>query len=374
MQIVLEAAADPHQKEGTAKGPYPGHFDWRDRKCVPLQVRDQGACGSCWAFAGTALLESAVIRIDNADPATVHFSEQWLVDCNVRGWGCNGGLNPLSYFVNTRDVCGMLGAPPYNNYPYSASNHTCACISAQRTTGNGWGFLRGYPRRPSVDDTKAFIVNEGPVYAAVTVDSAFQAYRGGVFNASSRAPANHAICLVGWDDSLGAWILRNSWGNNWGNNGYMYIAYGCSRVGERASVLRYKYGTPNIRFEVSPATGQVPHTVSFENTTIRNGLGLRDITYHWSFGDGSTSAHEEPTAHTYSAPGDYEIALTAYYPGYVQTVYRYVTVLPQNRGCLGGRKLDAGAPLSFATVGPEIVLLAGIVAFWIVRRNRDDRS
>lgn len=351
-------------------------FDWRDQECVPLQVRDQGACGSCWAFAGTALLESAVIRIDNADPATVHFSEQWLVDCNIRGWGCDGGLNPLSYFVNRHDVCGMLGAPPYGNYPYSASNGTCACISAQRTTGNGWGVLRGYPSRPSVDTIKAFILKDGPVYAAVTVDSAFRAYRGGVFNASSRAPVNHAICLVGWDDSRGAWILRNSWGENWGDNGYMYIAYGCSRVGERASVLLYKYGErPGVKLDVSSTTGEAPHTVYITNRTIHNGLGRGDLSYYWSFGDGTTSRQVQPRSHTYSAPGDYTVALTVSYPRGSQTVYRYVTVLPQDRGgCRGRRKSDAGAPLSLATVGPEIVLLAGIVALWLVRRNRDDRS
>jgi hypothetical protein len=94
-----------------------------------------------------------------------------------------------------------------------------------------------------VDAIKNAIYNYGPVAAAVCVDRYFQAYTGGIF--TDPVPCrqvNHAIVLVGWDDAGGYWILRNSWGTSWGEQGYMRIAYGTSQVGYAANYVVYGGG------------------------------------------------------------------------------------------------------------------------------------
>lgn len=85
-----------------------------------------------------------------------------------------------------------------------------------------------------------------PVTTGIAVDSYFQSYTGGVFNYNYTGEVNHGINLVGWDDNKGAWILKNSWGTGWGENGYMYIKYGVSRVGKAAAYVVYKGTTPPV--------------------------------------------------------------------------------------------------------------------------------
>jgi cathepsin L len=100
-----------------------------------------------------------------------------------------------------------------------------------------------------VDKIKQAIQTYGPVAAAVYVGSYFQSYTGGVFDknessnggfcgCSAPSQVNHAIVLIGWDDSKQAWLLRNSWGPGWGESGYMWIKYGASQVGY-AAVIAY---------------------------------------------------------------------------------------------------------------------------------------
>ena len=104
-------------------------------------------------------------------------------------------------------------------------------------------FISGTNMDPLHDAIKQAILDHGPVAAAVCVNNEFQSYDSGLFN--PRRPCNsinHAIVLTGWDDSLGAWRLRNSWGPNWGEDGYMRIKYRSARVSCEASYLYYNPG------------------------------------------------------------------------------------------------------------------------------------
>jgi hypothetical protein len=144
---------------------------------------------------------------------------------------------------------------PETAFPYVAADVACNGPYPHSYWIDNWAFIGGGVGLPTVDEIKSAIMNYGPVSAGVYVNSAFQAYTGGVFNNTDNKDINHAVVLVGWDDSLGAggaWILRNSWGSGWGESGYMRIQYGCSQVGYAANFVDYR---SSIGLQGSPSTG-----------------------------------------------------------------------------------------------------------------------
>ena len=215
----------------------PSTWDWREHNGV-TEIRNQGSCGSCWAFGTIGSFESLLkIKQDT----TVDLSEQYLVSCNEWDWGCNGGFWAHDMLVNP-------GAVLESEFPYTASDIPCGGPYNHPFKLSGWSYVDGEDKIPTVDKLKEAIYNYGPVCAAVYVGDAFQSYTGGVFdkdeskssgwfNCSGPKQPNHGINLVGWDDSKGAWILKNSWGPGWGESGYMFIKYGISMVGYAAAVV-----------------------------------------------------------------------------------------------------------------------------------------
>jgi len=186
--------------------------------CGP--VGNQGACGSAWAFASIAAIESA---FGDTCGWSLNLSESWMIDCNPSGYGCSGGW---FYFPSGCVI------PLESGY-----NGDCNNLSGPLYKISGSSYVTGYPY-PSVSNIKSAIFNYGGVAAAVYVNSAFQYYSSGCFTSCQNYTVNHAILLCGWDNSkcssTGAWKLKNSWGTAWGENGFMWIKYGCSRVGYAA--------------------------------------------------------------------------------------------------------------------------------------------
>ncbi len=240
----LEEFKCNNQKIGTTSmADLPPHWDWREQNgCTP--IKNQKYCGSCWAFATVGPLESA-IKIKTGQ--NVDLSEQWLVSCNTHGWGCQGGFWAFDYFVDRPDKCGGTGAVLEKYFPYSGINSPCEglyphdyFLADRDGDGICWDFVGDENDVPPVEKIKEAIYNYGPVAVALYVNNAFRAYKGGVFNANSYGTPNHAVVLVGWDDTKGkngVWILKNSWGTSWGENGYMEIEYGCCEVGYSACYI-----------------------------------------------------------------------------------------------------------------------------------------
>lgn len=200
-------------------------------------VKDQGQCGSCWAFATVGVLEN-LIKVKNGQ--TKDLSEQYLVSCNSNGWSCNGGWFAHDYH-QWKYITGEPGpgAVYESNFAYKASNVPCNPPHVHNEKIASWAYVGSSSSVPKVAAIKQAIYTYGPVSAAIYVGSAFQAYQSGVFTTNQKGKINHAIVLVGWDDSQGYWILRNSWGSSWGENGYMRIKYGTSSVGYGASYAVY---------------------------------------------------------------------------------------------------------------------------------------
>lgn len=281
-----------------AKSDLPLRFDWRDETGLP-PIRNQGGCGSCWAFATVGALECA---IHLQDLETVDLSEQYLVSCNSSGWGCDGGWWAHDYHQWRSDPCDSVGAVMEADYPYTASDSYCSCPKPHPFLIQDWGYIGNSGSVPSITTLKQALLDYGPLAVGIHVNSAFQAYGGGIFNGCANGDLNHGVVLVGWNDTLGTgcWIIRNSWGPTWGINGYMYIPYNCSYVGYGASYVVYNGG---CSFTSDVRSGWVPLDVNFYGASP-----LEVDTWDWTFGDGGTGNGQAPV-YTYESPGMHTVAL-----------------------------------------------------------------
>jgi len=193
-------------------------------------VKNQGNCGSCWAFAIVGVLEG---ELKKSTGTTYNYSEEYLLDCNHYGYSCSGG-----YFSAHNDHKSPYGARNESCYPYVGSKGTCYSSSCSIVRQiSSWYYISGSSSIPTTTNIKNYIYSKGIVAAAVYADSYFQAYSGGTFTRNASGSPNHAICLVGWDDSRGAWRLKNSWGTGWGESGMMWIKYGVQKVGYAANYV-----------------------------------------------------------------------------------------------------------------------------------------
>jgi len=195
----------------------PASVDWRASGAV-TPVKDQGQCGSCWAFSATGSMEGAVFI---AKKTLLSLSEQQLVDCSTKqgNEGCNGGLMDYAFEY----VIANKGLTSETAYPYKAVDQRCKNpLPASVST------ISSYVDVKSNDDQALEdAVSKGPVSVAIEADqAAFQFYTSGVFDdASCGTSLDHGVLAVGYNVS-GAkkyWIVKNSWGSDWGNQGYIWM-------------------------------------------------------------------------------------------------------------------------------------------------------
>jgi len=206
----------------------PKSKDWTTEKNVLNPVQDQGGCGSCWAFATVAVVESANAL---AHGTLYKLSEQQLVDCDSAQGGCNGGnMYPAEGYVQRN------GLATEDAYPYAGVDQDCKDFTPVAYITNHC-LIRYTSSDPLAAEQQLMyhVSAEGPVVIGINANKA-QFYTGGVMNAKNCNinGVNHAVVAVGYNLDNGDepyWKIRNSWSSSWGEEGYFRMIYGENACG-----------------------------------------------------------------------------------------------------------------------------------------------
>jgi C1A family cysteine protease len=201
-------------------GDVPLYLDWRSRGAV-TGVKDQGQCGSCWAFSSTAAVEG-VLAVNSG--LLVDLSEQELVDCaaGFMEHGCNGGDMDFAFrYVKDYGQCSL------DSYPY-VSGQTQQSGTCQKNCTKVTKVDECYDVSSGNQNDLLYAVAQQPVAVAIEADTKyFQSYSSGVLTSTDcGTKLDHGVIIVGYgtENNIDYWLVKNSWGSDWGEQGYVKIA------------------------------------------------------------------------------------------------------------------------------------------------------
>ena len=222
--------------------------DWRPKGAV-TPVKNQGQCGSCWSFSTTGGIEGQWFLAGNK---LTSLSEQELVSCDTIDHGCNGGLmdNAFNWLLQTHN--GSIVTE--GSYPYvSGDGIVPACSMTNREFG---ARITGFKNVADNEaDMAAFVYANGPLSIAVDAES-WQTYAGGVMTNCPAGQLDHGVLIVGFDLTASPkyWIIKNSWGPTWGEEGYIRVEYGTGQC----SIGQYQTSSVVGKAGPTPAPGPGP--------------------------------------------------------------------------------------------------------------------
>jgi len=265
--VGIRNIRQPSNIKSSSRGdPLPSAFDWRNKDGHTYigSIRDQGNCGSCYAFGALAAAEGTYNwATGKYDENAANFSEAFLAFCLSDYYSGFDGCGGANYEYEELDalIDEGMGICNESAFPYTDHEQPCHAPAwgAPRIEFENWYRIDSL----DIDSIKTALMTYGVIDAAVYVTTDFQTYAGGIFNDSQTTcpfayytTTNHAIALVGWgyNESYGDyWILRNSWGDTWGENGYMRIAATSARVACAPAFLRFTNLTLNP-YSISPSS------------------------------------------------------------------------------------------------------------------------
>lgn len=206
-------------------------------------VRDQGYWGSCWAFSAMAAYESSYLINCGA---AINTSEEYVVNCSNSGdWDGGWPYKVMSWMtVNQKNVSDESALP------YTGPPQTCPSKApTAKYYASTWGIVdqSKFTAIPDVSKIKDALCKHGVISTTLYADDNFKHYTGGYFfgfksSIYPNAPINHAVAIIGWDDSIQCWLIKNSWGTDWGTEcgynlerGYMWIKYDSNNIGVQST-------------------------------------------------------------------------------------------------------------------------------------------
>jgi len=225
----------------------PAYLNYNEQNYVS-PIEDQGQCGSCWAFSSTAALESQVLM---SSSLLTDESEQVLLSCTdptFKNDSCNGG-----YAGDAADFIKNTGLPPVSYYPYTGKNGNCANAESGWKNDtykiSSWSYVDGESGTPTVDDLKAALNTYGPLVVWMEAHDDLSYYTGGIYTYSYGSGDGHFILLIGYDDSEQCFIVKNSWGTDWGETepGVVTTA-GFFRIAYSENTGQSQFGTEALAF------------------------------------------------------------------------------------------------------------------------------
>jgi C1A family cysteine protease len=253
----------------------PSAFDWRDKDGQDwvTPVKNQNPCGTCWIFGTIAAIESRVLIEEGVE---YDFSEQNVACCTDPSWvdlaadRCGaGGWSWLATDVLTKKGTRLESCDPYDTGTINTELCDDACTTIKRVTGYRW--VADSPDQ--IDEVKNAIYSDGPVSMAYYHTDNPSRWSGSIYYyPNCDELANHLVTIVGWDDDIahpagggsGVWIVKNSWGTGWGDDGYFYLCYGSAKMQEVAS-YRYQDYHPGERVYFWDEAGRV-HNVGYSGS------------------------------------------------------------------------------------------------------------
>ena len=291
----------------------PIHFDWTNQAGYNwmTSVKDQANCGSCVAFGSVAALEGQ-LRIQASNPSwSVDLSETHLFSCGggscSEGWYVSAALYYLQQYGTPDEACS-----PYHDWDVPCSS-SCSDWQSRALKISSWHWLATDPA-----SIQAALLN-GPLVARFDVYTDFFSYTNGIYyHTWGVLEGGHAVAIVGYDSAQSYWIVKNSWGAGWGENGYFRIGFG--QVGIEQWVASITALLPNsppvvsgfVADKVSPQpTGT---TVTFTVTASDPDVGDTILYRFWVYSGGSWSvARDWSSSNTFawtpSAAGDYQFTV-----------------------------------------------------------------
>ncbi|KAJ8447947.1 hypothetical protein Cgig2_028823 [Carnegiea gigantea] len=236
----------------------PRSLDWRKKGAVTA-VKDQGDCGSCWAFSTTGAIEG-INAISTGE--LISLSEQELLDCDKTNDGCDGGYMDYAFGW----VINSGGIDTEANYPYTGVDGTCNSTNE----ANKIVSIDGYENVAESEEALLCAAVNQPISVGIQGSAIdFQLYTGGIYDgdcSSNPDDIDHAVLIVGYGSEGGEdyWIVKNSWGTDWGMSGYAHIRrntnlkYGVCAINAMASYPTQTYSAPSPQPSPSPPPPSQP--------------------------------------------------------------------------------------------------------------------
>jgi len=343
MRCPIDCTALPITKPIQPARDLPEEFNWKDLDGVDwtTPAKHQGNCGSCWDFAALGALESRIKISENCPLLRLDLSEQYVLSClpaaaNNYGQGCYGGtpFGAYYYILNTTEEGNNVnGIIPESCFPYQAS-HTVPCDEKCEDwmdhliplTGCNLTFLDlGYATEENTNIIKTILYEEGPIAVALNVTQEFVNFWNIHHSPDKYFPdthepwgyqLNHIVMLVGWKDDAsiengGYWVVKNSWGTEWGYDGFFNLEYYGLYFGMYYATASYdpeSVNWPPIADTGGLYAAEVDETILFDGAQSVDPEGTI-VSYDWDFGDNTTGYGPTPT-HSYSTEGIYGVTLT----------------------------------------------------------------